>query len=62
MATRTYRNITDDELFVQHLGVSVKPDGLVEVPLDEDEKAREWPDTVWERVSTAKKSTTKDEE
>ena len=54
MATRTYRNITDNELWVQHLDRSVKPDEVIEVEHDPD---LVWPDTTWAPVP--KKSTTK---
>lgn len=54
----TYRNITDDTLFVAHLGVSVAPDEVIEVPAD---KARDWPESTWAPV-VSKKSTTKGQE
>ena len=46
-----YRNTTDDTLFVPHLGISVAPDEVVEVP---SEKGRDWPDTVWASVPVSK--------
>lgn len=52
-----YRNISTDELWVEHLQQAVKPDEVIDVPADD---YREWPDTVWAPV--AKKTPSKDKE
>lgn len=54
-----YRNITDDTLFVPHLGISVAPDQVVEVPADKD---RDWPESVWASVPVSKRSTNQSED
>lgn len=54
MATRTYRNLTDDELWVPSVQRLVKPDEVIEV---EDDKNVVWPESVWGLVGKAKSTT-----
>lgn len=54
------RNISTDTVFVQHLGVEVAPDGVIDVPAEhvlgpdddpgDNPDARVWPGTVWHVV------------